>query len=94
MEAAEMEKGGKYTIISLIPPQRKSRRHLMTYLGSNKWGERQFSARPAAGTQTLKDEWILAIAKADSGAEHYVNRTVYTPSAYERDKAARERRGL
>lgn len=68
--------GGVYQLLTRIEGF-SERLHVMTYLGGNEW-----NARPVAGTQQLKPEWIIGavlIADQSQGIEdsrHYMNRRV------------------
>lgn len=74
MDTASFHVGNIYLLHFIIPPQRAKRESVMTYLGDNLW-----SARPIAGTQEMRPEWItnaidLGKAKGRDDSRHYVNR--------------------
>ncbi len=73
MEAPDMKAGTKYLLIYTASAERFTRRAVMTYLGKDYGSGYMFDARPAAGTQILYAEQMLAVSPADPDAEHYVN---------------------
>jgi len=49
-----------YLLTYKLPTERKLSRAIMTYLAPARFGELYFNLRPVAGTQTLKEEWIVS----------------------------------
>jgi len=75
------EQHATYVLDVLLPLKRKPRRSCMTYLGTDSDGLLQFNARPAAGTQTLEQSWIVRAEKLSrtqgrDDTRHYVNRAI------------------
>lgn len=69
----ELERGRKYLIHHQSPEQRKTRESVMVFLGSCSCDTTDWSARPAAGTQTMPKSWIKAIWSIDQRVECRVN---------------------
>lgn len=69
-------KGQKYKVRHrIIGVQRYDRESVMTYLGMDQTlQETQWNARPAAGTEGLRPQNIIAIEPVSPETPHYVNK--------------------
>jgi hypothetical protein len=77
-ELTTLVKGQKYKVRHrIMGVQRRDRESVMTYLGIDRtFTETQWNARPAAGTESLRPQNILAFTPVASHVEHYVNHLV------------------
>lgn len=68
--------GHKYRVVTLIPPQRIEREHVVTYLGRLSLDNEvlYFDARPYAGTQQIVPEHIMSCVRVQKDTNHYMNR--------------------
>lgn len=78
----KLVKGNVYLLHVIIPPQRLAREDVMTYMGRAENPEyTSWNARPIAGTQELKLEWIkkavdLGKSQGREDQRHRLNRVV------------------
>ena len=76
------EHGKTYLVTHRGDGQKYDRQSVMVYLDrQSAYGrvDHRFSARPAAGTQTMPEPWIVAAEEVADGTECYVNRRKSSP---------------
>jgi hypothetical protein len=77
MDIRQLERGKRYRVRYRIPGvQFYDRESVLVYLwpASTGTGELEWSARPAAGTQSLDPRWIKSIELVDGDVACYVAR--------------------
>jgi hypothetical protein len=69
--------GKVYRVQYKSATQRRVREAVMVFLShSPRSNSTQWSARPAAGTQELPDEWVLRLEEVPTDTKRYMNRLV------------------